>query len=660
MTFAYFDTECYKNYWLFKIRPEGMPTFAIEIRNGQALSDRQAELLKNLLEKYTCISFNGRNYDEPMNLAALLRYNTEALKTQTDMIISRGLKPWELNLPRGWRIRDHIDLIEVAPGAAGLKQYGARIHSKKIQDLPYPPESILTPEQMAETSLYCDNDLDLLEDLHNALKKHIRLREYFGNKYGIDLRSKSDAQMAEAIIKRRCEQMLGRKIVKPPINWNLRFQCNVPEYITFQLPQLRAALDAVRASVFTIGANGKIQMPPQLDNLDVVIGSTVYRMGLGGIHSQEKRLAVVSDADYLLRMPDVASYYPALILNSGKYPLALGEAFRTIYADIRRERLHAKGEVGRMKKAGQKSGDYWDDMNAANDGGKIMINGTFGKTSEIHSCLFAPEMFIDTTIPGQLSILMLIEWLELSNIPVVSANTDGIVIKCPRDKIALCDGLIKAWERRTGLEMETNDYRAIYAKDVNNYFAIDETGDVKRKGEYAKSGLDEKKNPDVEICSDAVAAFLSQGTPIMQTILSCRDIRKFITVIKVTGGGVKMWGEGVKKGTKVADMTERLLQHGWVKSGRKWEKGGVVASAADAYATTFAQQRPEYLGKVVRWYYGTNSPGPIVSAANGNTVSLSYGSQPVMTLPDEFPTDIDYSWYIEKAQSILFDVGFLK
>ena len=53
----------------------------------------------------------------------------------------------------------------------------------------------------------------------------------------------------------------------------------------------------------------------------------------------------------------------------------------------------------------------------------------------------------------------------------------------------------------------------------------------------------EKKNPDVEICGDAVAEFLSKGTPIAKTITECRDIRKFVVVQKVAGGGVKLWGE---------------------------------------------------------------------------------------------------------------------
>ena len=79
---------------------------------------------------------------------------------------------------------------------------------------------------------------------------------------------------------------------------------------------------------------------------------------------------------------------------------------------------------------------------------------------------------------------------------------------------------------------------------MNNYFAVKTDGDVKRKGEYSKAGLVEKKNPDVEICADAVAEFLANGTPIAHTIAACRDIRKFVTIQKVNGAASKCGAKG--------------------------------------------------------------------------------------------------------------------
>ena len=399
-------------------------------------------------------------------------------------------------------------------------------------------------------------------------------------------------------------------------------------------------------------------MPAQLDGLLITIGASTYKLGIGGLHSREECIVYRSTETHVLRDNDVASYYPQLILNSGEWPPALGQAFLQEYEAIKLERLAAKQLQAKLKKAGDTKSTAYTEAYIGNEGGKIMINGTFGKTGSPYSILFAPEMLIQTTITGQLSLLMLIEAHEMHGIPVISANTDGIVINCRRDMVGVSNELVARWQRRTGLEMETVEYRALYARDVNNYIAIKSDGDVKRKGEYARGGLVEKKNPDVEICADAVADFLATGVPLEYTIAACRDIRKFVTIQKVNGGGVKMHGEGPRKGFLVRDMTAMLQAAGWVKDGRKWRRGDILADPHTAYQTCFAPQRAEYLGKVVRWYYSTQCPGPIVYASNGNTVGMSYDARPCMVLPDNLPDDINYVWYIQKAEGMLKDLGY--
>jgi hypothetical protein len=666
---AFYDTECFPNYWLLKFRPRGGQAYAFRLRAGQSFTPEDAARMRLLFEAYCVVSFNGNYYDVPMISAALAGYTAEQLKWLNDRIIVEKAKPWELGLLE-WKPADHIDVMEVAPGAGSQKQYAGRIHCKTMRDLPYDPGHYVSEPEIVEVDTYCENDLAVLEALYDALAPQIQQREKLGARYGLDLRSKSDAQVAEAVLKRRCEQATGQRIFKPQIDWGLQFRYRVPPFISYTLPQLQRALELVRQSIFGIrppasmrgagdGEKGKcISMPSQLEGLEIVIGHSTYKMGVGGLHSQEQKLVAVSDASYQIRMPDVASYYPNLMVNAGAWPPALGQAFIHEYDGIKVERLEAKHLQAKLKKVGDTSSQEYEDAKVGNEGGKIMINGTFGKTGSPYSVLFAPEMLIQTTITGQLSLLMLIEWHELYGIPVISANTDGIVIKCPRGKLHVSEALIKEWEKRTGLEMETDDYVAIYARDVNNYFAIKTPDDVKRKGEYAKAGLVEKKNPDVEICADAVAEFLAKGTPILYTISACQDIRKFVTIQKVAGGGVKMWGEGPRKGARVMDMVGTLQAGGWVKEGRKWRKGDALADATTAYQSCFLPQTPEYLGKVVRWYYSTQAPGPIVYATNGNTVSLSYGARPCMTLPDELPGDIDYAWYVDKAESMLKDIGF--
>lgn len=665
---AFYDTECYPNYWLLKFKTDTGIIYSFPLEFGETFSSYEKSRILTLFELFTVVSFNGIYYDVSMITAALNGLDPTQLKILNDRIIVDGLKPWELGLPE-WKPQDHIDIMQVLPGAGGQKQYAGRIHCKKMQDLPYDPGVMLTDEQIEIVDDYCGNDLEVLEELFKACAPLLQQREALSARYGIDLRSKSDAQVAEAVLKHRCEQALGEKIYKPNIDWNYKFKFDAPDYLVYSLPQLQNVFNAVKSATFGIRPTGSfrgeddekgkcIVMPPEIEGLEVKINNTTYTMGVGGLHSQDGRAVYKADDDHTLEDVDVEAYYPSLMLKAGAWPSALGESFLVEFAAIKDERVAAKELQARLDELGFVGTVEYIEAKTANEGGKIMINGTFGKTGSPFSVLFAPKMLIQTTINGQLSLLMLIEWLTHYGVDVLSANTDGLLIKYHKSLTDTVKYLIKEWEKRTSLKMETTGYKAMYMRDVNNYFAIKLDGKVKRKGEYAKAGLVEKKNPDVEICSDAVAEFLARGTNIAETIFSCRDIRKFVTIIKVGGGGVKMWGDGPLKNTLVRDMIPTLESNGWTKDGRKWRKGEVVTDPTSAYATCFAPQRPEYLGKVVRWYYGTNSPGQIVSASNGNNVSLSYGAQPCMILPDVFPTDIDYMWYINKCEAILRDIGY--
>lgn len=664
---AFFDTECYPNFWLLKILDQWGNVYSFSITGNESFSTLDRQRIFTIFELFTVVSFNGINYDVPMIGAALVGFDTSQLKALNDRIIVDKVKHWELGVS-DWKPTDHIDVMEVAPASGSQKQYAGRIHCNKMQDLPYDPATVLTEEQIREVSDYCFNDLEVLRALYNALQPQIEQRIGLTERYGIDLRSKSDAQLAEAVIKRRCEQAVGRRLYKPNIDWNMTFKYDVPGYIGFVMPQLQHALKLVSEATFRIQPpksfniadleSGKcVPMPIELDKLDIPIGNSIYRMGIGGLHSSEKQASHVSNNENQLIDIDVEAYYPNLMLNSGAYPSALGETFLTIFAEIKAERVAAKALQGKLKKQSDTSSPEYVKAKVDNEGGKIMINGTFGKTGSPYSILFAPKMLIQTTLTGQLLLLMLIEWFELYEIPVVSANTDGIVVKAPRDKLYIVDHMIKEWEKRTSLVMERTEYSALYSRDINNYYAIKPDGEVKRKGEYARGGLDEKKNPDVEICSDAVAEYLARGTPIHETVRNCRDIRKFITIQRVNGGGIKMWGISASKDTLVRDMSTTLEDHGWEKEGRKWRRNDIITDARSAYETCFPPQRPEFLGKVVRWYYGLNCEGSIVYASNGNTVGNSYGSKPCMTLPDEFPDDIDYEWYLRKCNEIIIDIA---
>jgi hypothetical protein len=589
-----FDIECYVNYFLIAFT--SLVTGKVIYFERTRTSDFDANKLQWIVNNFCLVGFNSWGYDLPILALALAGKNCAQLKQATNDIIVNGTRPSDVL--RGFKVKsirpDHIDLIEVAPLRASLKIYGGRLHAPRMQDLPFHPEVLLTEDQIAIVRWYCVNDLTNTAILHESLKEQISLRETLSNEYGVDLRSKSDAQIAESVIAQEIEKLNGCRVQRPTIEPGTRYRYRVPAFIKYESPLMNWALDIVRRADFIVSEDGNIGMPAELKELKLQIAGGVYRMGIGGLHSSEQCTAHRADDHTIIVDRDVTSYYPAIILNLGLYPHHLSTNFLRVYQQLVNKRLDAK-------RSGNK---------VVADSLKITINGSFGKLGSKWSVLYSPDLLIQVTVTGQLSLLMLIERLEIRGINVVSANTDGIVIKCPKVRHAEMEAVIKQWEIDTAFETEETTYTAVYSRDVNNYIAVKPDGKVKTKGAYAspeKPSDQLHKNPTNQICVDAVIALLTKGAPLHRTIRGCTDIRKFVSVRTVKGGAVK-------------DGT--------------------------------------FLGKSIRWYYKAGEEGEIVYADSGNKVPRSEGAVPLMDLPKVFPQDIDYDWYEREANRMLEDIGY--
>jgi DNA polymerase elongation subunit (family B) len=297
------------------------------------------------------VGFNSNEYDIPMIQMALKGYSISALKDASDDIILRGMRGRDLAEKHdiskpSW---NHIDLINVAPLKASLKLYAGRLHCKKLQDLPFDPESEISAEQAAVIAKYCLNDLNNTATLYAELRGQIDLRIEMSKEYRQDLRSKSDPQVAEHVISAEVEKINGVRPQRPDNLEGKTYKYRVPEYISYRLPQLQGLLETIKQADFTVGAKGSVELPKALEALDIRIGGGKYRIGIGGLHSSESCAAHVADEDVLLIDRDVNSYYPSIILTQGLYPQHLGTAFLTVYRKLVTERLAAKKKMGEIK-----------------------------------------------------------------------------------------------------------------------------------------------------------------------------------------------------------------------------------------------------------------------------------------------------------------------
>ncbi|HWV46436.1 MAG TPA: hypothetical protein VN039_10540 [Nitrospira sp.] len=608
------DCEVYSNYFLCAFKcPDTKRVTYIETVDG-ALTELDRSKLLWILENFQTISFNGLSYDLTMLALALAGKTTQEIKQASNELIEQEISPYQILKER--RVKklklNHIDLKEVAPLHGGLKAYSGRLFCRRMQDLPFAPDKWLSDDQICVTRYYCVNDLDNTELLWLTLQEQIQLRIDVGRMYGLDLRSRSDAQIAEDVFSLEVEQMSGRRAFKPIVAPGTMYFYKIPSYLNFRTELLRWVLNEVRIAPFLVAFHGAVEEPKQFEKLwDLQIADSKYAMGIGGLHSKEKKIAHHTDSEYTLHDFDVTSFYPRIMINQGLFPHHLGPNFLRAFNAKVEERIVAK----RIK-----------DMVKAN-GFKILVNGSFGKLGSKYSNLYAPDLLVQVTMTGQLSLLYLIEKLELAGIHVVSANTDGIVVKCKRTMHSVMYSIVKEWERETCFELEETRYMSLYSRDVNNYIAVKQKFDkenkvwieqpdkCKTKGAYANPWNDASdksmwmhKNPVNVICIDAIEAMLTKGVPIVTTITKCRDITKFLTVRKVSGGAVK---DG------------------------------------------------EYFGSHIRWYYSNEVEGPLIYGKSGKRVPRSMGARPMMTLTEEFPQDVDFDWYVKESEKILKQIGYV-
>lgn len=590
-----FDCEVYPNYFLaaFKhLRSGEVETFEIVGSSRISLADSRS--IKRLFKENEVFGFNSRNYDVPVLCYAIDQkrpVNTHAIYGVSSYIIKESQPGWMtmqhfgITAPKDF---NHFDVQEPTPGVMiSLKLYGGRMHSKRLQDLPIDPHKHLTPNERAEIKRYCINDLDTTIDLYNRIRDRIALRRKMAVTYdNPDLLSKSDAQIAEAVIKHDVKKLSRDANLKAsPPNPQMRYQ--VPDFINFQTQVLQETLELIRSTIFKLNERGSVDLPKDIKSLRIAIGNSVYQMGIGGLHSTESKQSIIPTASQRLIDKDVTSYYPSIILNQQLYPKHLGDKFLTVYQDIVDKRIKAKREGDKI----------------TNESLKITINGSFGKFGNKWSSLYSPKLLLQTTLTGQLSLLMLIESLELNGISVISANTDGFVTLLEDHQYDLFNTLCFEWEVITSFHLEETEYKALYSRDVNNYLAVKTDSSTKGKGVFAYDNL--MKSPQGDIIIIAVREYLLHQTPLCDTIKACNDIRQFITVRAVTGGGV-------------------------------W--------------------KDNYLGKVVRWVYATDGEG-IYYKEKGNKVAKSDGALPVMELPDSLPDTLDYERYVQEAESVIASLG---
>ena len=443
-----------------------------------------------------------------------------------------------------------------------LKMLEFNMRSTSIEDLPFPVGMVLDSAQMDTLLVYNHKDVEETLKFYYHSLDALRLRAELTTQFGFDCTNYNDTKIGKELFVNRLEQnrpgccfrqtSSGKKMMQTKRPFiNLR-EC-ILDYVQFERPEFTAVRDWFAAQTITETAGvfldieehklGEVAKYAEMvvkklklndphdkknkryeptdehlkemfklhplgwveekelkspkgaksyyfcwrkaDNLNVVINGFRYDFGTGGIHGCKKGITVSVGGRKIYTL-DVASYYPNLSIKNKIYPQHLDTLFCEVYEDLYIERRsHHK-------------------KSALNKALKLALNGTYGASGDEFSPMYDPKFMMSITINGQLSLCMLMETLiNRFGVEVIMCNTDGfeyVADEKDADTIAVC---VAEWEALTGLTMEGDSYQTMMAANVNNYVAVFESGDVKRKGAYEYKDLDWHKNQSALVIKKA-------------------------------------------------------------------------------------------------------------------------------------------------------------
>lgn len=452
-----------------------------------------------------------------------------------------------------------------------LKMLEFNMRSDSIEDLPFPVGMVLRDHQIDELLRYNYKDVTETLKFYRHSLPAIRLRQELTAQFGFDCTNYNDTKIGKELFVNRLEQnrpgccfrqtSSGKKMMQTKRPFiNLR-EC-ILDYVQFERPEFTAVRNWFAAQTITETAgvfldieehklgdvakfaemvvkklkltdpNDKknkryeptiehlkemfklhplgwveekeLKSPKgaisyyfcwrKADNLNVVIDGFRYDFGTGGIHGCKKGITVTQPGKKIKTI-DVASYYPNLSIRNKIYPQHLDTLFCEVYEDLYVERRsHHK-------------------TSALNKALKLALNGTYGASGDEFSPMYDPKFMMSITINGQLSLCMLMETLiQRFGVEIIMCNTDGFEYVIDEGDEEAIEQCVKEWEELTGLTMEGDTYKTMMAANVNNYVAVYENGEIKRKGAYEYKDLDWHKNQSALVIKQAaVHELLGEG-----------------------------------------------------------------------------------------------------------------------------------------------------
>lgn len=609
-----YDIEIFPNYFL--------ATFY----NGEKwLYYEDPSILAALLyaDKLVLAGFNNLSYDDIVlcEIAKNPKITCEELYRLSCTLVadeSRDLifalkyqkKPWRFS----------IDVFQLFNGKGSLKEWECKRGAKLVAETPCDFNKPVEPSDIPIVRKYCENDVietyHMLRDNFELVTLRTKLKSMYDLMDLVYAMSEQSVAQHTFLTLHRHRTGEVSSMVRENASANLdniRSAFSFSEILSNKLQYDSEPFNTFYNNLFAgcIEQDEKgtwnIHAPDISDTIH--LADRDFAFGVGGIHSVDGPAIIESDDQHLIVDLDVASYYPSIIINERLYPRHMGEGFIDDMRSLRDERLKAK-------RAGDK---------VVANALKIVINATFGKLDDSYSPIRSVPDAKRVTINGQMFILMLIEDLYLAGATIVSANTDGVTIRWTRTEIdSKLKQITSAWESHTGYELERTDYSKYIRRDINNYIAVytpDPKGKVKTKlkgcFEACPAGAGKW---DGMIIKRAAVAFLTQGTPIAETVRSSTSPADFLFYQRIKNGGMAYYDRQV------------------IGKSIRWY-AAICGGKIQRYNPNAKEKKDGTIN-----YYSQIPHGESAMLAND------------ITGWDTIPCDVDYDYYIEQAEKLVRSV----
>lgn len=491
--------------------------------------------------------------------------------------------------------------------STSLKWLEYSMNWKKIQDLPYKFDEVLSVDKFDDVISYCYNDVDATEEFFKKSRQMVELRftQQAENPH-LELFNKSDSSIGEALFldlmseKLQIEKKYLKKMQTRRDFINLKDV--ILPYIKFQTAEFNSVLEFFKQQTITEVTKDAFKHLLVFDDME-------YVYGLGGLHSARNSSIFQSDDENIVLSVDFASFYPNISIRNKLYPEHLSESFCILYEELFEKR-----------KLIPKS-------NPQNTAIKLLLNSAFGKAGDEYSFLYDKLFQMAITVNGQLILSMLCEQVSnIDGVRVVMVNTDGIELIVPKNKkrevYEICLGI----ENLTQLQLEYDVYDKLFTRDINNYLSVNTKGKIKTKGAF-DIDLELHKNRSERIVPIAIKRYFVNNVPVEDTIKNHLSVGNYG---EIENQGIYDFCVGKKiqsnQNYTIEDTDENIIKNITDKVIRFY-----VSSDGDYLKKNYSDGRKE-----------------ITVGGNKMTIFMDYY--------DSENYNVDYDYYINQANKIIYNV----